>query len=142
VWRFDKLLRRTLKVEFRRLAQVDPDVSPALLLTERPDPRPDTTIDSMAGRLVERRPWRPPMPLQPSELDAMFQPGTRYALRGGGPAGVVDVKRAGLLRMPSGRLILADPAWLDSKLWGFAIYLANQPTHRRRGQRPAWRARR
>lgn len=104
------------------LAGVDPDVSPSLLLIERPDPNGGTDTPGGAavatGRPGEQRPWRPPVPLQPSRLDAVFRSGTRYAMATGDPV-VVEVRRAGLLHLPSGRLIVADPALLDTELEAF-----------------------
>jgi hypothetical protein len=51
--------------------------------------------------------------LQPSSLDMMFKPGTRYALPSVDSTDkvhvvAVDVRRAGLLQLPSGRLVAAE----------------------------------
>jgi Protein of unknown function (DUF4241) len=130
------------------LAGVDPDVPPSLLLIERPDPDGGTDtrggVTTAASPPGEQRPWRPPVPLQPSRLDALFQSGTRYAMATGDPV-VVEVRRAGLLHMPSGRLIMADPALLDAQVEPFTIAIPpgtypvilavirfeQQPTHER-----------
>jgi hypothetical protein len=42
----------------------------------------------------------------------MFEAGTRYAGDGIGQV-AIQVERQGTLRMPSGRLVAADPGWLD-----------------------------
>jgi hypothetical protein len=118
-------------------------VSPEVILTERPDLQVSMP-GGTANRSMQRRPWRPPMPLQPSQLDVMFRPGARYTLPGG-DAVVVEIAQVGRLRMPSGRLIVADPAWLDTKLEPFTtairpgayrvtlavIRFEKQPTHQR-----------
>jgi hypothetical protein len=65
-----------------------------------------------AGLPPERRPWSPPRPLAPSNLDALFRAGTRFALpSGGGTLRTVriDVRDLGRLRMPTGRLLAVDP---------------------------------
>jgi Protein of unknown function (DUF4241) len=97
-------------------AAVDPEMPWPMVLTERPDP--DGDQGARGGQAGDQRPWRPPMPLRPSRMELLFRPGTRYALEPGGPV-VVEVRQAGRLRMPSGRLIVADPAWLDAKLEPF-----------------------
>ena len=54
------------------------------------------------------RPWRPPRPLQPAHLDLLFSPGARLLvgtsepIQGVGGTVIVEVQRAGTLRMPSG----------------------------------------
>jgi Protein of unknown function (DUF4241) len=97
-------------------AAIDPEMPWPMVLTERPDP--DDDPGGRGGRAGDQRPWRPPMPLRPSQLELLFRAGTRYALEPGGPV-VVEVREAGRLRMPSGRLIVADPAWLDAELEPF-----------------------
>jgi hypothetical protein len=111
--------------DWASLARRNRDQPPSFALIEHPGPEADLQDDG-PGLPTERRPWRPPVPLQPSDLDMMFQPGTRYALPGGNQAGkvhevVVDVRRAGLLQLPSGRLVVADPAWLDATLEPFTV---------------------
>jgi hypothetical protein len=52
----------------------------------------------------------PPVPLFPSLTADLFRPGTRHLLGAGGMA-VSEVVRAGVLRLPTGRLTIADPSW-------------------------------
>ncbi|MBP2330469.1 hypothetical protein JOF56_010854 [Kibdelosporangium banguiense] len=59
--------------------------------TQAPDPSPYVP--------TEERPWQAPKPLQPGDLAAMFR-----------AAG--EVVPAGVLRMPSGSLIVIDPGYL------------------------------
>ncbi len=57
--------------------------------------------------------WTPPAPLRPRDIEALFVAGTH--LRAGSD-GVVRVRApydAGLLHLPSGRLVAADPAAYD-----------------------------
>jgi len=130
------------------VASIDPELSSSLVLAECPDPNGHADAagewEATVGRAVGQRPWRPPMPLAPSRLDLLFRAGTRYALEPGGPV-MVEVCSAGQLRMPSGRLIVADPAWLDTTLEPFTVTVPpgaypvalsvvrfeQQPAHRR-----------
>jgi hypothetical protein len=79
-------------------------------LIERPDP--DAPGDALP---VEQRPWHPPQPLRPARPDLLFEPGTSYDIERFGPA-TVEVVAAGRLRMPTGRLVAADPGWLQSSI--------------------------
>ncbi|MCQ4213531.1 DUF4241 domain-containing protein [Streptomyces longispororuber] len=58
--------------------------------------------------------WRPPAPLRPRHLDALFTPGTRFS----GPSHAREetylVRRpvpAGTLHLPTGRLVARDPSY-------------------------------
>jgi Protein of unknown function (DUF4241) len=111
--------------DWASLARRNRDQPLLLALVEHPGPEADVQ-DGDAGLPPERRPWRPPVPLQPSDLDAMFRPGMRYALPGGNKADkihevVVEVRQAGQLQLSSGRLVVADPAWLDTTLEPFTV---------------------
>jgi hypothetical protein len=59
-----------------------------------------------------QQPGHPPGPLQPVQLDLLFTAGTRFVCD---PENMViaEVLPAGMLRMPSGRLIAADPGSID-----------------------------
>lgn len=87
------------------------EVSPAAVLDEVPGPVGE-------GLPPGQRPWHAPRPLQPAHLDLLFTAGTRFALDTSsfmsdiGHTVIVEVRPAGTLRMPSGWLIAADPAWI------------------------------
>lgn len=58
-------------------------------------------------------PWRPPRPMQPRHVTEMVTEGARFRTKDGR---VLTVQRisAGTVRLPSGTLVVADPAWLDT----------------------------
>lgn len=62
-------------------------------------------------------PWRPAVPLGPGDIGSAFVPGRRWTMTGR-PV-VTDVVDGGTVRMPSGRLIAADPGWIDDGLKPF-----------------------
>jgi hypothetical protein len=67
------------------------------------DPRSPDEVPRPAG-----------VPMQPPDLDAMFQPGVRYRFDediGGGEA-VIEVDDLDDLYLPTGRLVAADPFWV------------------------------
>lgn len=111
--------------DWASLARRNRDGLPSLTLVEQPGPEAEVR-EGGAGLPPERRPWRPPLPLQPRGLDMLFRPGARYALPRGDDIGkvdvvVVDVRQGGLLQLPSGRLVAADPGWLDTRLAPFTV---------------------
>ncbi|QUF04169.1 DUF4241 domain-containing protein [Actinosynnema pretiosum subsp. pretiosum] len=53
-------------------------------------------------------PWRPPAPLQP-RVGELFEPGARFVVDGS--EFTIESHDVGPLRLPSGRLVAADPAW-------------------------------
>ncbi len=59
----------------------------------------------------DRFPWRPPRPLRPRHVTEMTTEGTRFTTKEGE---VLTVERVegGTIRLPSGRLVVADPGWL------------------------------
>jgi hypothetical protein len=60
-----------------------------------------------------RFPWRPPRPLRPRHLTETVTDGARFTTSDGQ---VLTIERvpAGSIRLPSGRLLGADPSWLDT----------------------------
>lgn len=80
---------------------------------------PDTPDDDPLP--VDERPWRPSVPLRPSGMDEMFTAGTRFSLSGDHGLVEVELRDAGKLRMPSGRLVAADPAFLDADAEHFTV---------------------
>jgi hypothetical protein len=58
--------------------------------------------------------WAPGHPLRAGDLDAMFTPGARA--RESGDLVEIEVVDAGKVRLPSGRLLATDPAYLTQEL--------------------------
>jgi len=86
------------------------------------------------GLPADERPWQPPRPLapDPAHLARLFTPGTRltYDITGGLfvldtdekiKRVIIEVVDAGTLRMPSGRLVAKDPAWIDDRDQPFTV---------------------
>ncbi len=86
------------------------------------------------GLPADERPWQPPRPLapDPAHLARLFTPGTRltYDITGGLfvrdidekiKKVIIEVMDAGTLRMPSGRLVAKDPAWIDDRDQPFTV---------------------
>jgi hypothetical protein len=71
------------------------------------------TVRSGPSVVPTRFPWRPPRPLQPRYVTEMVTDGARFRTKDGR---VLTVRRvpAGTIRLPSGRVVVADPAWLDA----------------------------
>jgi hypothetical protein len=59
----------------------------------------------------DRFPWRPPRPLRPRHVTEMTTEGTRFTMPEG-EVGTIERVEAGTIRLPSGRLVVADPGWL------------------------------
>ncbi len=58
-------------------------------------------------------PWRPSAAMRPEGIEAAFRPGLRWRLPHGGDTVVVEVVDGGTVRMPSGRVVAADPSYVD-----------------------------
>ncbi|MFI7673465.1 DUF4241 domain-containing protein [Actinophytocola sp. NPDC049390] len=71
------------------------------------------TVRSGPDAVPDRFPWRPPRPLRPRHVTEMTTEGTRFTTEEGE---VLTIERvgAGTIRLPSGRLVVADPGWLDA----------------------------
>jgi Protein of unknown function (DUF4241) len=67
-----------------------------------------------SARFGQERARTPSIPLYPSLTADLFRPGTSRVLATGGVA-VSQVVSGGLLRLPSGRLTVADPGWATRK---------------------------
>ncbi|MFD5757497.1 DUF4241 domain-containing protein [Streptomyces sp. NPDC127044] len=64
-----------------------------------------------ADRVADGRPslWVPPRPARPAHLDELFEPGTRIATSFAPEMMVSAIRDIATLRLPSGRLVVADP---------------------------------
>lgn len=60
-----------------------------------------------------RFPWRPPRPMRPRHIAETVTDGARFHTQDGR---TLTIKRipAGTIRLPSGKLLVADPHWLDT----------------------------
>jgi hypothetical protein len=70
------------------------------------------TVRPGPATVPSRFPWRPPQPLQPQYVTELVTAGTRFRKPDGQ---VLTVERvdAGTIRLPSGRLVVGDPGWLE-----------------------------
>ncbi|MET8570254.1 DUF4241 domain-containing protein [Streptomyces sp. NPDC004783] len=76
-----------------------------------PAPAGVPTANGMAGEMPAAREdvWRPPRPGRPGlDLDALFRPGERFVSDHIGELTVDRVRHIATLRVPSGRLVVAD----------------------------------
>ncbi|MFI0915387.1 DUF4241 domain-containing protein [Streptomyces abikoensis] len=73
-----------------------------------PAPAPETDGQPDGAPL-----WSPPAPLAPGHLEALFVPGSRFP-SGDEPVTVLEPEAAGSLRLPTGRVIVADPTVLSA----------------------------
>jgi hypothetical protein len=95
------------------LAALDLDMPDAVILDDRSDPEGEGLPDGP-------KPFHPPRPLQPEHLDLLFTAGARIVSDTGdnpfhiGDTVIVELRPAGVLRMPSGQLIAADPACIEA----------------------------
>ncbi|AIA07799.1 hypothetical protein DC74_7377 [Streptomyces noursei] len=68
--------------------------------------------------------WHPPRPAQPGPIDALFRPGTRITNGSDQEMTVLEPRRSGTLRVPSGLLAISGP---DSSDDGPAITISVPP---------------
>ncbi|MEV5376029.1 DUF4241 domain-containing protein [Streptomyces nondiastaticus] len=80
-----------------------------------PAPLPETAGTTGGDQL-----WSAPAPLAPGALEALFVPGSRFESYDG-PVTVVEPEHAGNLRLPTGRVVAADPAWLSADSEPFTV---------------------
>lgn len=80
---------------------------PPTLVPGRYQPGPEGPVPAAGA------PWTAPAGLRPRHLEALFTPGSRFADRWYGTAVVTEPERAGVLRLPTGRVVAADPGTLD-----------------------------
>ena len=79
----------------------------------------EVPVPSGDARSAGRQLWHPPRPARPEHLDLLFTAGARLVIDTSGSmfalgdTVAVEVRPAGTLRMPSGRLVVADPTWVE-----------------------------
>ncbi|GGV20332.1 hypothetical protein GCM10010293_16010 [Streptomyces griseoflavus] len=93
-----------------RMLGFDTDDTPSLTPAAR-----EEQPDSPAGT------WSVPRGLRPRHLQALFTPGSRFAHEGFGTATVTSPETAGVLRLPTGSVMAADPATLDERDQPFTV---------------------
>lgn len=72
------------------------------------------TVRSGPEKVPATFPWRPPRPLRPRHIDLVVTDAARLRAQDGREF-VVKRVPAGRIRLPSGRLLVGDPHWLDGK---------------------------
>jgi hypothetical protein len=70
------------------------------------------TVRPGPATVPSRFPWRPPHPLRPRYVTELVTAGARFR-KPDGQVLTVDRVDAGTIRLPSGRLVVADPGWLE-----------------------------
>jgi hypothetical protein len=73
-------------------------------------------------RRADGPPWRPPRPLRPEQVAELFRAGTERSIRDRRLR--LSTAPAGMLPLPSGRLVAADPAWLRYDNEPFTVTVA------------------
>ncbi|GAA4603951.1 hypothetical protein BJY16_004807 [Actinoplanes octamycinicus] len=69
-------------------------------------------------------PWQPPRSLQPGDVAGLFTEGAVRPVAGGRTTARIEVVAAGDLRLPSGRLVAADPGWLSDDQAPYLVTVA------------------
>lgn len=88
--------------DWAALAHLEEILGAPVTLTVRADPPPAPDLP------VVERPWHPPQPAEPRQLDEIFQAGTRFQLDDGAEL-TVEIEDGGKLWLTTGELIAADP---------------------------------
>ncbi|KJK42895.1 hypothetical protein UK23_35240 [Lentzea aerocolonigenes] len=71
------------------------------------------TVRSGPDNVPASFPWRPPHPLRPRHVTELTTDGARFRTKEGRVLTVRQIP-AGRIRLPSGRLLVGDPGWLDA----------------------------
>ncbi|PJN27957.1 DUF4241 domain-containing protein [Kitasatospora sp. CB02891] len=79
-----------------------------------------TGVDGEASEAAEPG-WSAPVPLRPQHLEALFTPGSRLGNHGEQVAVVTAPRSAGLLRLPTGSVIAADPLTVHDRDLPFTV---------------------
>ncbi|KOX19432.1 hypothetical protein ADK67_33330 [Saccharothrix sp. NRRL B-16348] len=71
------------------------------------------TVRSAPATVPTDFPWRPPRPLRPRHIAETVTEGARFRASDGRALTIQRIP-AGTIRLPSGKLVVADPGWLDA----------------------------
>ncbi|NKE57087.1 DUF4241 domain-containing protein [Lentzea sp. PSKA42] len=71
------------------------------------------TVRSGPEEVPATFPWRPPHPLRPRHVTELTTDGARFRTQDGRALTVKQIP-AGKIRLPSGKLLVGDPSWLDA----------------------------
>jgi hypothetical protein len=79
----------------------------------------ESVVDRSTPASLARPPWRPPSPLQAPDMTGWFSDGARFQVPHGGN-GTVRTRRVGPLRLPTGRLVAAEPSYSSDDFVAFS----------------------
>ncbi|MGW4895264.1 DUF4241 domain-containing protein [Kitasatospora sp. NPDC004240] len=91
---------------------------PASIITADADAAPD---DDARDRAVRRPAWAELPGLRPRHLRTLFTAGARLEFDDGRTAEVREPESAGILRLPTGRVIAGDPGWIGAEHEPFTV---------------------
>jgi hypothetical protein len=72
----------------------------------------------------DEAPWRAPRPQPPGNVAGLFTEGAVRPIAGGATTARIEVVPVGDLRLPSGRLVAADPGWLSADQAPYLVTVA------------------
>ncbi|SBT46686.1 DUF4241 domain-containing protein [Micromonospora auratinigra] len=81
----------------------------------------ETAAHGLPVSSADEPPWRPPRPASPPDLESLFVAGVDRTVGDGAERARLELRHLGDLRLPSGRLIATDPAWLEHDLVPYAV---------------------
>lgn len=79
----------------------------------------DAAVIGIPVESAARRPWQPPRSMRPDGVDELFADGGERRI--GDRSLHLSAREAGLLQLPSGRLVAADPTWLEVDAKPFTV---------------------
>jgi len=80
------------------------------------------TPNGVGGKATDTAPgWSAPLPLRPRHLEALFTPGSRLAYDEERVAVITAPEPAGLLHLPTGSVMAADPCTIDDRDLSFTV---------------------
>ncbi|MFG2818274.1 DUF4241 domain-containing protein [Kitasatospora sp. NPDC048365] len=82
---------------------------------------PAPVVVEEAGMPADGPGWAAPRALRPNWLEALFTPGSRFAVPDEPAVTVVEPEPMGTLRLPTGALVVGDPGFLDEKAEPYTV---------------------